>query len=496
MSTGRRIAKNASVLMASQLTTWVLTLALTIFLPRYLGATAVGRLNLANSLWAIAAIIVAFGLDTFLTKEIARQPEHTTELLGNALVLRAGLYAIAFVVMIVYVQLVGYPVETAIVILIIGIATFFWQCISAIQAALQGLEQMHYMSIGNIAGKAVNTIVCITLLLLGYGVYLVAAVSALAALVSLSLQVYYLNRLQRVRLIFNPASWKRLLRGGLPYLMSGVFLVAYMQIDVVIMSWLVDERAIGWYSAAMQLFGTLLFIPTVFMAAIFPSLTRMYAAGTSNLTTLTRKSFDLLLILSIPIGLGIFVVADPLVVLLFGPEFANSGPILAVLGFVLICTYQNMLIGQFLISMDRQNAWTIVMAIATVATLPLDLALIPWCQAQFGNGALGGALSFFLTELGMLLIGLRMLPRGSLDRSNVRTALRASIAGLLMVAATWWARPYLIVLPIAIGVAVYAGAVLILRVVPKEDLDLFKSLAQSLFKRLRHQQPATKESQS
>jgi O-antigen/teichoic acid export membrane protein len=493
MSTGRRIAKNAGMLMTSQLTTWVLTLALTIFLPRYLGAAAVGKLNLATSLWAIAAIVIAFGLDTLLTKEIARQPEHTTALLGNTLALRVGLYLIAFVVMIGYVQLAGYPAETAAVIFIIGVSVLVWQCLGAVQAALQGLEQMQYMSIGNIAGKAVNTVVCIALLLLGQSVYLIAAVSTLAALVSFVIQVYYLNRLQRVRLAFNRREAMHLLRRGLPYLMSGFFLVVYLQVDIVIISWLVDERTIGWYGAADQLFGTLLFIPTVFMAAIFPSLSRMYASGTTDLTKLMRKSFDLLLVLSIPIGLGVLVIADPLVVLLFGPDFAGSGPILALMGIVLIFTYQNMLVGQFLISTDRQNVWTIVMGIATIATVPIDLVLIPWCLVQFGNGAIGGAISFIITEAGMLIVGLRLLPKGSLGRSNVRTTLRALLAGGLMVAATWWARPYFIGLPIAIGMVVYAAAVLILRVVPKDDLELFKSMAVNVLKRFKRGQPAVKE---
>ena len=495
MSTGRRIAKNAGVLMISQLVTWLLTLALTIFLPRYLGAVAVGKLNLAHSLWAIAAIVIAFGLDTFLTKEIARQPERTSELLGNTLVLRAGLYVIAFALMIGYGQLAGYPAETALVIVIVGVATLFWQSIGAVQAALQGLEQMQYMTVGNIAGKAVNTVLGIALLLMGQSVYVIAGVSTLAALTSLGLQLYFLNKLYRVRLTFNRREAARLLRAGLPYLMSGVFLVVYMQVDIVIISWLVDERTIGWYGAADQLFGTLLFIPTVFMAAIFPTLSRLYAAGADNLSRLMRKSFDLLLVLSIPIGLGVLVVADPLVVLLFGPDFAGSGPILALLGIVLILTYQNMLIGQFLISIDRQNVWTVVMAIATVATIPIDLVAIPWCLAQFGNGAIGGAISFIVTELGMLLIGLKLLPKGSLGRSNIVTALKAVLAGGLMVAATWWARPYFIGLPIAIGMVVYTAAVLLLRVVPKDDLELFKSMALNVIARFRRQ-PVAKESQS
>ena len=200
--------------------------------------------------------------------------------------------------------------------------------------------------------------------------------------------------------------------------MVAVSLVVYVQLDVVIISLLVDEAAVGWYSVADQLFATLLFVPTVFITAVFPVLSRMYTHEQDALPHLISKSYDLLLLLGIPIGLGIVVIADPLVVLLFGADFANSGPVLAVLGVVLILMYQNTLLGKFLISIDRQNQWTKVMIVASLATIPLDLIFVQWCQSQFNNGAIGGALAFVVTETGMIFAGLSLLPSGALGREK------------------------------------------------------------------------------
>ena len=99
-------------------------------------------------------------------------------------------------------------------------------------------------------------------------------------------------------------------------------------------------------------------------------------------------------------------------------EFTNSGPILGVLGIVLIFTYLNILFGQILICLDRQRALTVVMAAATLATIPLDLLFIPLCVRFFNNAALGGAFSFVVTELGMLVAMVRLLPRGALGRQD------------------------------------------------------------------------------
>ena len=504
--TGKKIAKNASVLMASQLSTWLLTLLLMLFLPRYLGAEAVGQLHLGNSIWAIVAIVISFGMDRLLIKDIARRPSETSHLFGTTVVLRTFLYFLGFGAIALYLYLLDYPAITIQVVYVIGLSQLIWQIVEACQAALQGLEQMQYMSLANIVGKAVNTVVSIALLMFGFHVLAIAAVSLLSALINLVIQLRYLNRLHPIRLRFSISDGISMLKAGSPYLLTRLSLVIYQQVDIIIISLLVNETTIGWYGVADQLFGTFLFIPTVFMTAIFPALSRMYATASNELSTVMSKSFDTLLLLSVPIGLGLLVVADPLVVLLFGKAFAPSGPVLAVMGIVLILTYQNILLGQFLVSTDRQNHWTVVMAVAAIATVPLDWILIPWCAQTFGNGAIGGAMVFVITELCMMVAGLRLLPEGSLGWRNFWLGVRVLLAGAAMMAATWWIRDFIgvstldgqtseialsLALQILTGAVTYIIAGLLLQIVSKEDRAVLTGFASSVLGKLRPQSVTT-----
>lgn len=484
-ATGKTIAQNASALMASQLLTWGLTLLLLLFLPRYLGPTAVGQFHFANSLWAIAAILITFGTDRHLTKEIARMPRRAEELFAITAAAQTLLYFVGFGAVAVYLNAVGYAPETVQVVLVIGLGQLLWQWVGSATAVLQGLEQMRYIAIGSVLGKLFNTSVAILLLLLGYGVLTIAAVTIGAGLVNCLALLIYLRRFIPIRLNFNLGAMRLLLYASVSYLFVRFALVFYQQADIIIISLLVDEATIGWYGVANQLFGTLLFIPTVFMTAVFPALSRLYATDTSGLNRLAGKSFDLLLILSVPLGLGLVAMATPLTLLLFGDLFAPSGPTLAIFGIVLIFTYQNMLIGQFLISVDRQNRWTAVMVAATVATIPLDLLLIPWCAAQFGNGALGGALAFVVTETGMLIAGLLLLPSGILTRRNGWLALRVALAGLLMLAVAWPMRYLFLPLPIITGAIVYLAAIWLLRVVGAEEAAILRASLRQARARLR-----------
>jgi O-antigen/teichoic acid export membrane protein len=488
---GTKVIKNASILMTSQLITWILSLVLTIFLPRYLGAAVTGEFVLANSIWAILGMLIGFGMDTLLTKEIARHPERTPKLIGTAFSIRIVLFFLMCGLVALYLQLTSYSSSTVYLIWIIGISSLITQIGLAYQSALQGLEYMHYTSIAGIASKAVNTILALAVVFLGLSVYSIGLVNVIAALTSTILLIVFLRRYFKTQIQIRILPAIEMLKSSVPYLMSGMGLILYGQIDVLIISSMINAREVGWYGITTQLTGTLLFIPVVFTTAIFPSLTRSYSNNSGSPSLLIRKSFDLMLMLSIPIGLGIFVIADPLVILLYGPSFAQSGPILSIMGIVVIFMYLNILVGQLLISTDRQNIWTIIMFIATLITVPLDILLVPWSQSSFSNGAIGGAVSFVITEFGMCVAGIYLLPKGSLGRSNIRSGSLIISAGIVMAIATWYCRELFIPIPILVGALTYICLIAILGIFPKEDVAILKKVVQdSLYKvRRRHPKP-------
>lgn len=484
-STRRTIAKNVSSLMAAQIITWVLALALTVFQPRYLGAANVGKLQLASSIWGVMTLMIVFGTDILLTKEIARAPEKTGELVGTSNILRMILFGVSFIVVSIYVRMVGYPPETIRVIFLVGVSVLIVAVAGSYLAALQGLERMEYYSISDVLSKGVMTVVTIILLLMGYRVFMVATVMIFGSLIGLVVQFFAVRKYQSLKFQFDRSKAVWMLKTAFPYLLVSGFLTIYTQLDVIILSLLLNEESIGYYGVANRLFGTFLFVPTVFITALFPVLSRMYSTGSDNMGKLFQKSFEFLFLLSVPIGLGVFAVSKPVIDVLYGVQFVKSAPILAILGIVLIFTFQNTLLGRYFISIDQQNRWTVVMAVATVVTIPLDIMLIPICERVFGNGALGGGLSFLITEAGMMIAGLIMLPREMLKTQSVSFAFRTLLAGILMSLVAWQLRNTFLLFPIAAGGLVYVFMLLILRVIPKEDWELVRMLVQSVLLRFR-----------
>ncbi|MBX0328826.1 flippase [Oscillochloris sp. ZM17-4] len=491
MISGKTIAKNVGVMMASQLITWVMAFILAIFLPRYVGAEAIGAITIATSVWLIMSVLYTFGMDTHLTKSIARDPSKTSELLSTSLVLRTIFFLIGCVIVALYARIMQYDLQLTTVIWIMGSYFLTSSYAAAFNASLIGLERMEFISISNIVGKTLLTAVSLLMIYLNAGLYLVISVMTFSSLVSCTILFISLNRQQPLRFQVDFSNMRAVARDSSVYLVSGLAMVIYQQIDKPFISALVDTTTVGWYGTAMNLFGTLMFLPVVFSSVVFPAMARSYASGNNKLNIIAQRSFDLMFLISIPVGLGLVVIGQPLVDLLYGPQFRPSGGILMMLGVVLIFTYLNTILGQLLISTDRTSRWNIVMIVAIVVTLPIDYVMVPWTHQVYGNGGLGGTFAFLITEFAMVVAAILLLPPKTLQWSNVRTASLTLLSGLLMMATSWWFRETMMLVSIGIAAVTYIGAVALLRIVPSEDVLLIKNAVMGIIGRLRRRKDAS-----
>lgn len=478
------IVRNATMLMWSQLMSWAFGLLLLIVMSRYLNPEAVGQYALVGSLWMIINMLTAFGSETLLMKEIARTPERVSELVATALSWRLLFYLIGALVMAGYIAVMGYSQTLIFLAIILGLGQPLIHLSSVSSAALQGLERMGEISVAGVISKMLYTLLGLLVIFTGLGIYGVAAVSVLCSLIYALMLARALRRSHKLWVPFTREQALDTLRSGLPFLLSGLLLILYQQIDVIVLSRLISYEAVGWYSVARQMTASLFFIPTIVVAALFPALSRSHAQGSAMLGQLSSKGLDMMLLASVPIGLGLLVIAEPLVLLMLGERYAPSGPIAAALGIALIATYQTTMLGQFLIATDRLKHWMMVMAAGIVVTIGLDILLIPLCERLFNNGAIGGAFSYIITETLMTAVGYMLMPAGARGWRNLWFALRVFGAGMAMVAATWWLRDLFLGIPIVVGGVVYVGLIAAMRVVAPEDVQLVRGMLQRKFGRL------------
>ncbi|HFC11337.1 MAG TPA: flippase, partial [Anaerolineae bacterium] len=328
-SSSQRVAKNTSILMLSQLVTTALSMFLVIIQPRIIGDVGFGSIAYAESIWGMAVVFVLFGMDVLIMKEVARKPEDSQKLLSTAVFLLIPLYLLSAILVAVWTISHNFSDEEILVIVIFGVASFIWQFSFLYRATLIGLEHIGAISKADIIGKVFNTFVGLAVLYVTRNVVAMAWVGVGMASLTHLIQWRYLRRYFTLTLQIDYGYAWQLLRSGVPYMLSALFLAGYTRADTLIMRELLNREAIGWYSTSDRLFGTLLFVPTAFIGAMFPLMSRTYANDRDALPKMIQRSFGLMLILGVPIGMGLFAMAQPIINMLYGAEFFNTGAILS-----------------------------------------------------------------------------------------------------------------------------------------------------------------------
>jgi O-antigen/teichoic acid export membrane protein len=472
------IGRNIGALLTSQAVTWTLATVLSVVQPRLLGPTAQGDLRLAFSLWTIASVVTGLGTALYLTLEVARNQSAGLSLVGPVLIVRSIAFAAASIVLAAYVTATGSASDTqfALIMVIYGVSMFLLSMSDAIYAVFVGMEQMKVLARANIIARVVGTVATIAVLLAGGNAVSVVAVGAAANLLALVILVRALGRLTVVRFGGWRSKARVILRSSLGFLAAGVVLTVYQQIDTVVMSLLVDREALGWYGAADTLFGSMLFLPTIVMGAVFPVLGRLHRDAPHEIPALVKRTTSLLLLAVVPIGLGVSVVAFPLAPLLFGEEFSETGAVLFVLGPVLVLTAGNVVFGTVSLATGRQRFWTSWMVLAILLTIPADLILVPWTDRTYSNGAIGGALAYVVTESLLVVVGLTFVAPFLVDRRFVWRVTRVLMAGVAMFAVAWPLRSRMLLVPVVAGAAVYVFAIVCLRVLDESERDYLRRL--------------------
>jgi O-antigen/teichoic acid export membrane protein len=475
------VLRNMAHMMSSQVVTWVLGTVAHVLTARHLGPEGVGQLRLAFSLWLIAQVFMTLGTSIYLTLEMARDRDHAAALVGPILRLRVGAFLAASLVIASYALIAGYGAEMALLLAVVGSTILVMTLGDTFSAALVGLEQMAYPAITTVISKFAYTAVLVGILLLGGGVVTVAAATTFNAVLSLVLLHHFYRRFCGLSFRSPPgASLGRIVRASSGFLLAGAIVVVYLQVDILTIAFLVNEETLGWYSTADHLAGSLLFLPSILMATLFPVIGRLHSVDESAKLEVVQRAFSALFVAGVAIGFGTIVVAEPICVLLFGESFRQSGAVLAVLGLMMPFIFCTMMVATVAMATGRQRFWNTIMIVAVIMSIGLDIILVPLMHRVAANGAIGGAISYVITEAFMLAVGVWKIVPSIRSRESLGRITKSLVAGFMMVAAAWPFRDMFLLYPIAVGSAVFVASAVGLGVLSVEERELATRLVRRL----------------
>lgn len=379
MTTAKRIAKNSIFVFLGNVIGYILQLILVIYLVRCLGDITFGKYAFAFAFTSLFMILSDMGLSVMSIREIARDTSKAGEYLTNISITKFILSLITIVLIIVTINLMHYPRDTTLAVYIVGGVTVFTSFTASFRSIFRAFERMEYEAITIIVERLLIFGSVLPVLFLGYGlIEVVSAMLIAQALIFVFTLMVVIKKFTRPKLsLFDPFLCKSLIKEALPFGLAAVFAIIYFQTDTVMLSMIKGDAAVGWYNAAYRLVMGVLFIPGAFVGALYPVLSRYFTSSKDSLMLVYEKSFKFLLMLAIPLGIGTTLLADRIIIFLYGENFAHSIIVLQILIWVASILFIYSIVGYVLASINKQLVDARITGISALLNVGLNLLLIP-----------------------------------------------------------------------------------------------------------------------
>ncbi len=474
------VGRNVGMLAGSQIVSWGMAALWTVIVSRALGPAGFGLVVSATAVTGVIGVLLAFGSQTYLARDLVRDPESGPQIVGTAIVLKLALVPITALATILFTYLAHYGHEARLVVFYGCAMTAFTALAVPSQAAFQALEQMRYLAYGTVIGNTAESIVGIVMVLLGLRAEGVMAGMALMAGVTLLLNVWWLRRYIRIDLRTRLSALLAMSRKSSTFLATSVFALIYLWIDTIMVSLMTRSRVVGWYGATTTLFQTLLFLPSIIITAWFPRLVAASAEGREELLRVARAPLELTLVLCIPLATGTAMFAHVAVVAFYGHGFSRATPVMVALAVCIPPMSMNIVLAKVSQAGGQERIWAVLMTVAAFVNPAINLGLITLFQHLEGNGAIGAAWAMVLTEVVLDTVGLLVVGRHVLDGGALKRLALTCLASGGMLLAYHFAAPLGQPVALVAGVLVFFALALKLSVFNQDEMGLVFGLATKL----------------
>jgi O-antigen/teichoic acid export membrane protein len=470
------IARNAFYLVLGQVITTALAIFFSAALGRTLGAGDFGVYFLISSLSGFAYVLVDWGQQFYVIREVAREPERGSVLLGTALVMRAGGAALVAVPTGLAAWALGYDAITcwySMVIIAVSLPFFLAQSYGMVFRARDRMGLDAWVSVAN---KIALLALALGALALGRGLPGVLMAQALAGVLALAIATHLYRRVTTCPLRFSSHVAREIFVGGSAFFTFNLLSNLQSYIDVVILSKLAPADAIGWYGAAKNIMGTMIAPALILSAASFPRLART-AANRGLFKAEIRAALRLNLWLGALAAIGTILFADDAIAFVYGRQyFAPSAIILKVYapGFFLL--FMNVSFANALFALARARAFSMVKMANVVVCTALDLVLIPIFQQHTGNGGIGVVAAFVASEFVVFGGAIFLLRREGLGLHISVDIARALGSAALTLLLFWLLPPLPFLIGVPLCVLVFLLCSVGLGLVRSADVELFRAL--------------------
>jgi O-antigen/teichoic acid export membrane protein len=348
------------------------------YVSRVLGVEAIGKYNFYSSGQQYLGLIVAFGVTFYGVREISKyknDKKRFSLLYIELMIINIIAFFIAMFGALYCIVYTKYQVDS-ILILTFCIPVFFgaigpdWMYI--------GLEKQRFLLIRNIIFKIISVVLIFSFVKSPSDLYIYICIIVFSVSAPSFVNLFLLRK-HLIKINLQDIS---LYRHLVP--MASIFiveiLVRFLGLgDILILGDKQGNSSVGYYTMAYKIILMCVSVLNITATALLPRASAyIHEGNVDEFNKLTDKTFNLLLLVGIPISFLLYMNAVDIIKIMGGNAFLQSAAILKALSFsVVFVSSINMFIFQVLYSKSKTHIIIVIYSIAVLLNITLNLYFVP-----------------------------------------------------------------------------------------------------------------------
>ena len=349
-----------------------------IYVARYLGPERFGLLSYALSFVWLFSSLASFGLDDILVRELVQRPEQRNNLLGTVFWLKVCGTAVMGIAIAAVLQFMAEDQRTYWMIVIIAFG-FLFQATNVIEFYFQAQVQSKFTVRAQVVQLLITSLFKIYLVwnkaeLVWFALALMLDQAVVAVLFLL---MYHWKIEWFPFFSFQWKHAKKLMIDAWPLIFTGMVVSVYMKIDQVMLKEMLNTKAVGVYAAAVKLCEAWYFVPTAVMASLFPAVIEARKKSETVYDERIQKLYDLMVWGSVAIALPTTLLADWVILILYGTDFQEAADVLRIYIWAGVFVSLGVASSKWLVTENLQRYLFYRTALGAVLNISCNLWLIP-----------------------------------------------------------------------------------------------------------------------
>jgi len=376
------------------------------YAARVLQPEGIGVVNFQNSIIGYIVLLTSLGIPLYAVREIAKcrsdlnlRNRTMVEITVLSIILAMLGYLAVYVIGVFIPRIqeelsLFYILSLTIIFTALGVQWFY-----------QGIEDFLFITI---RGLIIRFLCAISLFvfvkdkndLLIYGLVVVGSTVGNNLINFIHLRKY---------IQFCSIEWKKLnftkhIKPAFRIFMLTVITSIYVQLNTIMLGFMVDDRSVGLFTAGYKLTHILVSVVTSLGTVMLPRCSHLISERKfDEFNSIIRKSYHFMMFMAIPLTVGIMMLSKPITLGFCGDDFNDSIPVVVYTAPVIIFIGMTNIIGiQILYPYGKESYVIVSTLVAAGLNIILNIILIPLFSE------IGASISMLISEFSVLLVQIKL----------------------------------------------------------------------------------------